>query len=186
MTTTFFTDQFLIAMPTLADPNFFHSVTYICEHNADGAFGLVINRPLDLTLAEVASQMSLSSPPTALATLTAYAGGPVGAERGFVVHEPVGEWQGTLRVNNKIGVTTSRDIVEAICRGEGPNKFLVVIGYAGWEAGQLEQEMIDNAWLTTPARAEILFDTPVEKRWEAAASMFGIDLTRMSPDVGHG
>jgi len=185
MKPTYFTDQFLIAMPMLADPNFFHSVTYICEHNEDGAFGLVINRPLDMTLAEVASQMSLPTPPTGLATLTTYSGGPVGAERGFVVHEPVGQWSGTLQINARVGVTSSRDIVEAICRGEGPAKFLVVIGYAGWEAGQLEQEMIDNAWLTTPALPEILFDTPAGDRWEAAASLFGIDLTRMSPDVGH-
>lgn len=185
MTNSYFNDQFLIAMPTLADPNFFHAVTYICEHTAAGAFGLVVNRPLDLTLAEVAAQMTLATPRQDLAVTTTYGGGPVGAERGFVVHEPIGEWSGTLRVNERIGVTSSRDIVEAICRGEGPTRFLVVIGYAGWGAGQLEQELIDNAWITMPSSSAILFDTPAEKRWEAAASSIGIDLARMSADVGH-
>lgn len=179
------TDHFLIAMPTLDDPNFFHSVTYVCEHNADGAMGIVINRPLDLSLEEVVEHMEFEPTATGLDQIQVYLGGPVQPERGFVLHEPVGEWESTLVVNQRFGLTSSRDIVAALAQGEGPQKFLVALGYAGWEAGQLEQEMAQNAWLSVPADLDLILGTPAEGRWLAAARLLGVDLKHISHQVGH-
>jgi putative transcriptional regulator len=179
------TNQFLIAMPTLADPNFHGTVTFICEHNAQGAMGIVINRPLDLTLGEVLSQMSISAKETAVALHPVYMGGPVQTERGFVLHNPAGQWDSMLRISDELGITTSKDILENIAAGSGPKQTLVALGYAGWGAGQLEQELADNAWLCGPADNRIIFDTPWQKRWEAAAALMGIDLNQISDQIGH-
>lgn len=182
--TEFLINHFLIAMPGLADPNFFHTVTYICEHDADGAMGIVINRPLDLTLSEILVHMEITATPET-ATLPVFQGGPVQTERGFVVHAPLGNWDATLQVSDEIGVTASQDVLASIASGQGPRRALIALGYAGWGAGQLEQEMADNVWLSGPATPEVLFDTPVEKRWEAAAGLLGVDLTLLSSDTGH-
>ena len=182
--TEFLINHFLIAMPGLADPNFFHTVTYICEHDADGAMGIVINRPLDLSLGDILSHMDISATPDT-APLPVFQGGPVQTERGFVVHAPLGDWDATLKVSDEIGITASQDVLASIATGKGPQRSLIALGYAGWGAGQLEQEMADNVWLSGPATAEVLFDTPVEKRWEAAAGLLGIDLTLLSSDAGH-
>ena len=182
---TYLTNQLLIAMPTLADPNFFQTVTYISEHNAHGALGLVINRPLNLTLGQLLEHLHISSDQPEMAAIPVYHGGPVQPEQGFVLHSPVGHWGATLRVTDAIGITTSRDILQAVARGEGPNHLLVALGYAGWGPGQLEQEIVANAWLSSPADFAILFNTPSDQRWLAAAALLGIDLNLLSSHVGH-
>lgn len=182
---TSLTNHFLIAMPQLADPNFFHTVTYICEHNRNGAMGIVINRPLELTLGEVLDHMGIDTEDRGAIGQTVYMGGPVQQERGFVLHRPASHWDATLAITDEIGVTTSRDILSAIARGEGPSNALVALGYAGWGAGQLEGEIAENAWLSGPADEHILFETPDEQRWEAAAALLGVDLNLLSGDAGH-
>jgi len=183
---TYLTGQFLVAMPQLADPNFAQTVTYICQHSSEGALGIVISRPLEMRLAEILESMQISVTETGAADLPVYLGGPVQPERGFVLHTPLGRWQGTLVVSDTIGLTTSRDILEAIATGRGPDKCLIALGYAGWGAGQLEREMLDNAWLNVPADPEILFDLPPAQRWRAAAARLGVDLDLLSSQAGHG
>lgn len=179
-----FTGHFLIAMPGLQDPNFFHTVTYICEHNDQGAMGIVINKIMPMTVGEVLVQLKLDWPPQEVADARVFQGGPVDTQRGFIIHSPLGEWGSTLEVD-ELGVTSSRDILEALSRGEGPEKFLLSLGYAGWGPGQLEEEMAENAWLSGPADPSIIFDVPDEERWQAAAKLLGIDLSMLSNDVGH-
>ncbi len=183
--TSYLTNHFLIAMPTLQDPNFARTVTFICEHNDDGAMGIVINRPLDLHLGDVLSHMDIQTHGEQVAQLPVVLGGPVQRERGFVLHQPASDWEATLRISDQIGVTTSRDILAAIAEGKGPTQILVALGYAGWAPGQLEQEMADNAWLSGPADSQILFDLPYPARWEAAAALLGVDLNTLSDEVGH-
>lgn len=185
VTTQYLTNQFLIAMPGLEDPNFYHSVTYICEHNAEGALGLVVNRPLDMQLGEILQHVHVEDAELEARQMPVHLGGPVQQDRGFVLHEPLGDWEATLRVTDRIGITSSLDILHAIARNQGPERALVMLGYAGWGAGQLEQEMADNAWLSGPADPEILFQTPDAERWRAAASSLGVDLDRLSGDAGH-
>ena len=179
------TNQFLIAMPGLMDPNFFQSVTYICEHNEHGAMGIVINQPVDLTLGEVVDYLGIKNTHNRKMDQNVYRGGPVETERGFVLHHPVGQWQSTLNVTNRIGLSTSNDIVEALARGEGPEQCLVALGYAGWGAGQLERELSENAWINCAADENVLFKMDFNERWQAAVSLIGIDLNHLSDDVGH-
>lgn len=181
----YLTNQFLIAMPNLLDPNFFHSVTYLCEHNQNGAMGIVINQPVDLTIGELIEQMNHQAPDNAQANAPVFRGGPMDMERGFVLHEPLGQWEATMPVGHVIGLTTSNDIIAALAQGEGPEQCLIALGYAGWGAGQLEEEIRDNAWLNGPAEPAILFETPVEQRWEAAAALIGVDITQLSGMAGH-
>jgi putative transcriptional regulator len=181
----FLTNQFLVAMPALEDPNFRECVTLICEHNAEGALGIVINRPMNVVLEDVLKQLSLKADDPDTGASPVYLGGPVQTERGFVIHEPHGVWEATLKVSESIGVTTSRDVLEAVAAGKGPERCFVALGYAGWTAGQLEEEMKSNAWLSTPADSRIIFDTPVELRWQAAARLIGVDLALLSGDTGH-
>ena len=183
--TSYFTNQFLIAMPSLADPNFFQSVTFICEHNADGALGIVINQPTDIRLGEMLEHLEIATSRDDVAEMTVYNGGPVEMERGFVLHQPVGEWEGSLPITDDLALTTSSDILRAMADGHGPDRALVALGYAGWGAGQLEQEMADNAWLTSPANPDIIFATPADQRWRAAAEQLGIDLDLLSGGAGH-
>ncbi|MCW8956081.1 MAG: YqgE/AlgH family protein [Gammaproteobacteria bacterium] len=179
------TDHFLIAMPNLMDGNFFHSVTYICEHNDNGSLGITINKPSNIVLGEVLHQMDIEPINDAIANQMVYLGGPVLPERGFLLHMPIGHWDSSLQVNDDIAITTSQDILEAIAKGEGPDKVIITLGYAGWGPGQLEYELSENAWLSCPANKDIIFNTPVEKRWNAAASLLGIDLQLLSSDSGH-
>jgi putative transcriptional regulator len=183
--TQYLTNHFLIAMPMLEDPNFYHSVTYICEHNEQGAMGIVINRPLDIALGDVLEHMHIEQHNLGTAGREVYLGGPVQPERGFVLHEPLGKWDSMLPVTEQIGITTSRDILMAMNDGQGPERALVALGYAGWGPGQLEKEMAENAWLSVPADSTIIFDTPIERRWQAAAANLGIDLNTLSDDIGH-
>jgi len=179
------TNQFLIAMPSLEDPNFTRTVTYVCAHSDEGAMGIVINRPLNIDLGEVLSQMKLESEYPSINRRTVFQGGPVHRDRGFVIHHPASEWGSTMRVTNDIAVSTSREILAAISQGNGPVDLLIALGYAGWGAGQLEQEMAQNAWLSGPADLEIIFKLPPEERWASAAAHLGIDLARLSTDRGH-
>jgi len=179
------TGHFLIAMPNMADPYFSRSLTYVCEHNQQGALGLVVNRPIDLTLAALLKQVSIPCTQPILEHVPVHFGGPVQVDRGFVLHHPVGEWQSTLSVNGDIGLTTSKDILLAVGRGEGPRKLFVTLGYAGWAPGQLENELSQNAWLTVLASAEVLFDMPTEERLVAAMQLLGVDFARLSDEAGH-
>jgi putative transcriptional regulator len=181
----YLTNQFLIAMPGLEDPNFFHSVTYICEHNEQGALGLVINRPLDMHLGEILQHIQLQHSEPEARQMQVRLGGPVQQDRGFVLHEPLGDWEATLKVTDRIGITSSIDILQAIAKNEGPEHSLITLGYAGWGAGQLEQEMAENAWLSGPADPDILFNRPDEERWKAAAASLGVDLDLLSGEAGH-
>lgn len=184
-TPTSLAGDLLIAMPALADPNFHRSVSLICEHNEFGALGVVINRPLDMTLAEVLAQFDLKTEDALVAGQPVYHGGPVQTERGFVLHDGRREYEATLRINNGLAVTTSRDVLESLATGNGPGRVLVALGYAGWAAGQLEQELTENAWLNAPGDARVLFDTPPERRWQAAAESLGVDLRLLTGDAGH-
>lgn len=179
------THHFLIAMPSMADPYFAKSLTYVCEHNDQGALGVVINRPIDMTLQALFERLSLTLKHKDLSDAPIYFGGPVQTDRGFVLHEPAGNWQSTLRVGDAIGLTTSKDILEAVGRGEGPQKLLVTLGYAGWSAGQLEHELGQNAWLTVEAKDAIIFDLPSEERLPAAMELLGVDYARLADSAGH-
>lgn len=179
------TNQFLIAMPSLADRNFYRTVTFVCEHSTDGAMGIVINRVTDLKLGDILGQLDIAAADRQLSAQPVYLGGPVQNNRGFVIHEPLGNWESTLPVTDTIGVSTSRDILAAIAEHRGPDRYLIALGYAGWGAGQLEREMAENSWLSGPANREILFDLPLEGRWNAAAGLVGVDLTTLSSEAGH-
>lgn len=179
------TGHFLIAMPAMADPYFARSVTYVCEHNAEGAMGIVINRPIEMKLDDLFSQINLELDDRHLAEQPVHFGGPVQIERGFVLHQPVGDWQSTIAVSPDTGLTTSKDILEATAHGGGPQKMLVTLGYAGWSAGQLEQEMAQNAWLSVPASDSIIFDTPSDQKLGAAMGLLGLDFARLSEEAGH-
>jgi putative transcriptional regulator len=183
---TYLTNQFIIAMPNLADPNFSHTVAFLCQHNQDGALGIVINRPTDMKLGEIFKQMDIKVIAPATAEIPVFAGGPVQQDRGFVVHTGGGDWHATMAVSETISLTTSRDVLEAIAAGEGPEQYLIALGYAGWGAGQLEKEIMDNAWLNTPYGKQVLFDTPVNLRWNAAAEQIGIDINQLTAPAGHG
>lgn len=182
---TWLTDHFLIAMPALKDPNFARSVTYVCQHDGDGAMGIVINRAATLTLGEVLRQMNLASEDPSVTGARVYLGGPVQPERGFVLHDPGTEYDSTLSVTPRLAITTSRDVLAAIANGHGPRRSMLALGCAGWSAGQLESEVRDNAWLTAPADESLIFDVPPEQRWEAAARLVGIDPNRLPDYAGH-
>ncbi|CAK0778762.1 DUF179 domain-containing protein YqgE [Gammaproteobacteria bacterium] len=185
--TSSLTNHFLIAMPMLADPNFFHTVTYVCEHSREGAMGIVVNRPLSITVGEVLEQMGIGiEGGEAVRRQPVFLGGPVQRERGFVIHQPIGNWEASLAVTDTIGITTSRDILMAMANGTGPRRSLVALGYAGWGGGQIEREIAGNAWLSGPADQRILFETPVDRRWHNAAMILGVDLNLLSGEVGHG
>ncbi len=181
-----FTNHFLIAMPGMADPFFAKTVTHLCQHTAEGALGIIINRPSELTLGDIMRQMDIELGEDEVGKMPIFFGGPVQPERGFVLHEPLGHWDSTLQVAPGISLTTSRDILEAISVGKGPRKALVALGYAGWGKGQLEREMVDNAWLSAPAANSILFDYPSAQRWKAAAELMGINISLLTTQAGHG
>jgi putative transcriptional regulator len=177
-------DHFLIAMPGMADPSFSHTVTYICEHSDKGAMGVVINTATPMQLKEIFAQMQLEDNASHGEQII-MAGGPVQPERGFVLHSGETQWQTTLKVSEEISLTVSRDIIAAMAEGNGPQDFLISLGYAGWGEGQLESEIAANSWLTVPADKNIIFHTPVDKRWAQAARSLGIDLQLMSGSAGH-
>jgi putative transcriptional regulator len=177
--------HFLIAMPSMVDPHFAKTLTFVCEHNEQGALGIVVNRPLEMSLQTLLEQVSIPAAAGHLERVAVHFGGPVQVDRGFVLHTPLGEWQSTLAVGEDIGLTTSKDILEAVAGGTGPRQLLVTLGYAGWAPGQLEHELSQNAWLTVPAKPELIFDLPAEERLAAAMSLLGIDYANLSDTAGH-
>ena len=182
---SYFDQQFLIAMPGLNDPNFDHGVTLMCQHTAEGALGITINHGSDLTLKDVLSQLDIACDDPELASRPVLHGGPVQRERGFVLHSPGPVFESTTEVAPGIMITTSRDILEAIAEHRGPEKFVIALGYSGWGAGQLEEEIKANAWLHASADSAIVFDLPLEQRWPQAVASLGIDVARLQPTGGH-
>lgn len=185
------TNHFIIAMPSLNDPNFEKSVSYICEHNDEGAMGIVINRPSELRFADLCEQLEIKITDTDTSNYPIFYGGPVETERGFILHSPLGEWESTLEVTKDIGLTMSQDIIQAIAEGYDsnntpPEHFIITLGYAGWSEDQIEDEISENVWLNVPASQHILFETPTEQCWTAAAATLGINLQQLSTDIGHG
>ena len=178
-------NHLLVALPALHDEHFARSVTLVCQHDCDGAMGVMVNRASEYTLGEVLQQMGISSDSETLQAQIVLAGGPVHPERGFVLHDGDREWDSTLAVGNGLYLTTSRDVLEAMARGEGPTQAVVALGCAGWGAGQLEQELVDDSWLMVPAGRELLFDFPLEQRWQAAAGSIGVDLVNYASHSGH-
>ncbi|MFC4819502.1 YqgE/AlgH family protein [Dokdonella ginsengisoli] len=179
------TNQLLIAMPSLRDPNFARGVTFLCQHGEDGAMGLMINRLSEYRLGDVLAQMNMHSEIPDVVDAPVLIGGPVQPERGFVLHTPNGEWESSFRISERVSVTTSRDILVAIAAGNGPRHAVVALGYSGWSPGQLEQELVENHWLTAPASEQVLFETPLDQRWEAAAHLVGVNLFQMASYAGH-
>jgi len=179
------TNHLLIAMPQLADPNFAQTVALICEHTDKGALGIVLNKPLPMKLSDVLSQMKLEPSSERIGEQPVLRGGPVHTDRGFVLHRPGGQWDHTHKVSEDIQVTTSRDVLAAMARGEGPSDAFIALGYAGWESGQLEREMKDNAWASVPVDPRVVFELPYEQRWAGAWRLLGIDVERLSPEAGH-
>jgi len=187
--TTCLTNQFLIAMPNLVDPEFFHTVSYICNHDDQGAMGVTINRPLDVGLGDLLEHLDMPTDDPDIASIPIFAGGPVQSDRGFVLHQTnekhKTDWEMSMVVSDTISLTMSQDIIEAIALNEGPEKFLIMLGYAGWSEGQLEQELLSNAWLNGLADDHVIFETPTENQWTFAAKHLGIELGLLSTDVGH-
>ena len=180
-------NQFIIAMPNLTDPIFFHTVTYMCQHNEEGALGIVINRLANMKLGDIFKQMNIPVGCQAAAEMPVFTGGPVQQHRGFVLHTNTEgmAWDMSLAVSDTISLTTSRDVIEAIARGEGPDQYLVALGYAGWAEGQLEKEILNNTWLSTPFGKDVLFNTSINMRWSAAAGQIGIDINQLTAPAGH-
>jgi putative transcriptional regulator len=180
------TGQFLISMPAVKDDMFERAVVYVCQHDDRGALGFIINKPIiDVYFDDVFTQLEIPTTDTAASNLVLLDGGPVQQERGFVIHPESNEWHSTFKPNPGISVTTSVDILEAIACGEGPEKLLVALGYAGWDAGQLEDEIKSNLWLTTDMNSDVLFNIPFAKRWQRAANVFGVDINTMVQEAGH-
>ena len=177
--------QMLIAMPAMADPNFSRSVTLMCQHNEEGAIGITINRLSGFTLGDILQQLNISCEHEEISSMTVLDGGPVSPDHGFVLHPPQEGFESSIRINEDIMVTTSRDILAAIATGNGPIQFLVALGYAGWGNGQLESEMRANAWLSVPADKAILFDSPLQNRWERAVGMLGVSIDHLHGVGGH-
>lgn len=180
-----FGNHLLIALPSLQDANFERSVTLICQHDGDGAMGVIVNRPSEYTIGEILRQMGVECGDDALGQRPVLSGGPVHPERGFVLHDGDRDWDSSLEVGDGLYLTTSRDVLEAMARGEGPPQSLVALGCAGWGAGQLEQELVDDSWLLVPSRRDVLFDLPLAQRWQAAAGSIGVDLVNHASHSGH-
>lgn len=179
-------DHFLIAMPSMADPQFSHSVIYICEHSPEGAMGIVINVPLNIHLGDVLQNMNIKTDDDQVSQTPVLAGGPIQQERGFVIHRGNSEkWESSLALTKNISITTSKDILMAIANHKGPKEMIIALGYAGWDSGQLEREIAQNTWLCGPADPQVLFDIPAENRWRAAGALLGVDMDCLSTEVGH-
>ena len=182
---TTLTNNFLIAMPSMRDPSFKRGVAFLCQHSEDGAMGLLVNRLSEYRLGDVLAQMNLSTSSAEIADSPVLIGGPVQPERGFVLHSSDGVWESSYKISETLCVTTSRDVLVAIAEGHGPRRALVALGYAGWAAGQLEEEIKQNAWLTVEPDQRILFDLPLEQRWEAAAKLIGVSVANLSSQAGN-
>jgi len=183
---TSFKNQMLIAVPNLKDPNFDKGVIFICQHNEDGALGLVINHPIELRLKGLMAQMDIVVEDESIANLPVYAGGPAQQDRGFILHSSEEtKWETTVDISGELCLTTSQDILKAIAKGEGPKNFLITLGYAGWSKQQLDKEVKENTWLSTEYDENVIFNTPISQRWNAAAKKMGLDIRLLSAEVGH-
>ncbi|MEH6533011.1 MAG: YqgE/AlgH family protein [Photobacterium frigidiphilum] len=183
------TNHFLVAMPSMQDPHFKRGVVYVCEHNEEGAMGLVINLPIEISVGNMLEQIEVErelpvNNPDSL-TQSVLNGGPVSEDRGFVLHQPKGQFDSSISINDELSVTTSQDILPLLGTSEAPEKFIVALGYAGWSAGQLEQELAENSWLTMEADAEVIFETPINERWDTAVARLGINPANLSIEKGH-
>ncbi|WP_043531071.1 YqgE/AlgH family protein [Litchfieldella xinjiangensis] len=179
-------NHFLLAMPHLEDSQFAGTLSYLCDYDDNGTMGVMVNRPLDITLDALFDQLDLGGEDSPHNDAPVYYGGPVHRDRGFILHRGSSEpWDSSIQVTEDIALTTSMDMLQALAAGKGPKDFLVCLGCAGWESGQLEEELKENTWLTVEGRAEVLFDVPTEQRLNAAAGILGIDLNLMSREAGH-
>ncbi len=185
MMTSFFKNHFLVAMPTLIDSFFYHSVIYLCEHDENGAMGIIVNRPTRIKLTELLGHLHIDNNNDWVQSRTVLFGGPVKKDQGMVLHDGGAHWKSTMAVADDLFLTTSSDILPVLGSSQGPQNALVTLGYAAWGEGQLEQELAENSWLTVPASHGLLFDTPAEQRWEASAKLLGIDIHLMSNSAGH-
>jgi putative transcriptional regulator len=188
------THHFLIAMPELQDGAFARSVVYLCEHSAKGALGLVINKPTDINLGNLFEKVDLPLGRDELARTPVLQGGPVQTERGFVLHEAVhaegqdaseSVYASTMTIPGGLEMTTSKDVLEAIATGAGPRRLLITLGYSAWGEGQLESELAENSWLTVSADPAVIFDTPIEERYDKALALLGVQTWMLSPGAGH-
>jgi len=179
-------NHFLIAMPSMQDPFFKRAVTYICEHNEDGAMGLVINQPINITVGDLLDKIEIDNDKSnQSAQVAVYAGGPVKTDRGFVLHSPKPGYSASQELSSDIMITTSKDVLASLTTTQAPEQFIITLGYAGWEQGQLEQELLENSWLIIKADPDIIFNTPVEKRWEKAVETLGFNIGQLSTEAGH-
>ncbi len=181
-----FKNYFLISMPHLDDPHFEHTVIYLCQHTEAGAMGIVINRPSKVDFTELADHLEMKISNPLLAAEPIYHGGPVEAEKGFILHTADKQWSNTLQVTDEVSLSASLEALEDIAQNNGPNAFRITLGCAGWDAGQLESEIANNDWLVCEADLDVLFHTPSDMQFTAATQVLGIDMTRLSPDIGHG
>jgi putative transcriptional regulator len=178
-------DHFLIAMPQLQDSWFAHSLVYIWRHSDEGALGLVVNSPIDMQMEEIFEQLGVACLNDASARQIVLSGGPVETQKGFVLHDDAPRWPSSVAITDTLSLTTSRDILNDIASGKGPQHFLLALGCAGWAPGQLEQEIKDNAWITCPARQDIIFSTDHKRKPELAAATLGFSLSQLTTDVGY-
>jgi putative transcriptional regulator len=183
----YLSDQFLVAMPNLTDSQFSHTVSYLCQHNEEGALAVVINKTAGMTLGNILEQMGIACSIKQVNDCPIFAGGPVQQERGFIIHSKDSTvWDSSISVSESTSLTSSRDILESIAEGKGPKEYLVALGYAGWGANQLEIEMLNNVWLNSPYQEDILYNTPVEQRWMTAANQMGVNINQLTIPAGHG
>lgn len=174
-------------MPNLQNSTFSHTVSYLCQHNDKGALAIVINRPTEMTLGTIFEQMKIRTSIQRINNIPVFAGGPAQKKRGFIIHNTSPQtWDTSIPISKTTALTSSRDILEAIAKNEGPNQYLIALGYVGWGAGQLEQEIASNTWLTTPCKTDIIYNTPITKRWNTAAKQIGIDISQLTTPAGHG
>jgi putative transcriptional regulator len=182
-------NHFLVAMPGMKDPFFKRTVVYLCEHSDDGAMGIVINAPIDISVGGMLKQVEMDPVYPQLNTDSlekpVLNGGPVAEDRGFILHEPKDHYQSSIQMTQSLAVTTSKDILSVLGTEAEPDKYVVALGYSGWEVGQLESELADNSWLTIEADPNVIFNTPIQERWKKAVQMLGIDASQLSSQVGH-
>ncbi len=178
-------NYFLVAMPSLNDSVFERSIIYICEHNEKGAMGIMLNVPLDLDVCQLLTQMKMENASFSLSGKSVFSGGPVSTDRGFVLHTPMDGFHASLSLTDELMMTTSLDILSTLGTSAEPKQYMIALGYAGREKGQLEEEIRENTWLTVPASPDIIFDIPYEDRWLAASKSLGIDIWQLSPQAGH-
>ena len=184
-TTSSFSNLLLVAMPAMSEPYFRHAVIYVCEHQTEGAVGLIINHPMQYEISMIFQQLNIEPIKVNLSKRPLLFGAPIQPERGFVIHKQTGDWKSSLNLRKDVIITTSNDIIRAIARDEGPKDLLVTLGFTGWAASQLEEEIKNDTWLVCPFKSEILYDIPFEKRWSYAGSILGVDMNKLSSQGGN-